>query len=1384
MKKLLLVLCAFLPGVALSQSTNTTVVASIQRTTTIFEEKQYQFLPISPPSDAVYVHTMQRIPAVDWSGFDPAFTSQMYAEMEIIDGSFFPTYTIYIHEDPISRDWVIYNVFKMEVWRIAPRPGYDPYAWIKNYFQVDSELEIPEWLRWIFDPAHIALKIKLVPEVFHADYLAAVEASKPPPPPPPPPVPVTGLQLKHASGGALGEFEVKWPDGFTDLIDIFATSDLQSGKWELALIGAVSAGDTNFYWIDQNPLGHSQRFFRAGNGSFDSDGDMLPNAQEYLVYKTDPQNPDTDGDSIGDGDETHADGTYGDTDGFLTDPHRPDTVYLALPSPAIRGPAVDFPSGFAKFEPPVAEIPAPGSAPAIAEWTRCNQPGDTMALTGEQLSDPTLRFDLGDLTPEQEAVLRKSTEGRDTRFLFFGQTDKGPLAPIDGSIQRLDGRQCAVTLPGNLPPDEMYLMWPHNESGFGMPIAINQAEVWWVGPDRVSAGGAFSVYGRNLKLGGGECHLYIEELDLWLTSVSANPYKADFSLPGDVESGTYTIWPHNGHGREYGWAAGVQIAVQDKPDWSKGTIIDVTKEPYNAAGDGETDDHEAIDDAFDDAESGDTVYFPAGTYLSSYDLFPPNGARILGEGMDSSIIQPHPNNSRTQFVRASDDSFFKDITFASDDNNMKFWYGGGSQRVTWENVRFDQRANRAEHDTCLYFPTADHLSFKDCEFYQSDNIWFEEASQIFFDRCRFVGMNDLNTYITSNARELSIADSTCANYDESDATNAYGWAIGRWIVGQGHGTDKNPMLTYFGGNSMTNLSPRFAAARFSDQIDSISGTQATFSELVGFTGYLNPATMRVRREGPYTWQEATISSIDTSTGTITLTRDWGTIWTPDPEVGDTIEICDYVDANSGEIFMTESLPPVLRANPVSATANTITFSSTPYRLSGHVVAIVDGRGLGQTRRIVDHTDNTLVVDEDWTVAPNAESLAIVGECSYRMVAYGNHFDGNPAAAHVAKRFVGNPAVQPYGMANDWIVDSNIMTDLRIGIADYLWMEPLGSRHTVTPNYFNYFANNYISNCYDGIWRNLRLPDTATQIDADIHSLGTMFRNNNIVESVHRAINCEQLPGSHTIPADIIYLSIFDGNTAVSNPELFYARGAFFNQIWVDNFFEGTGTGVNVSDGHEPVLHNNIWEGFSDDYEGELPGGVLELPVRGVDVLATTQNVSIWNSGTDPMYWIALEASPWLTLVAGNGTLAAEVDQAESLSVCGGIVSNETSAGLLVFNVDTNTASGQASIVVIANNQLKVVTVTADGGSNGSILYNHVDSADLAPKIKRWLKDKSTFGSLLEAKGNGVINQKTTDLASMVKKWLTGQWVLESNDSHPSGKDKNENGHGNTKSKKK
>lgn len=80
-----------------------------------------------------------------------------------------------------------------------------------------------------------------------------------------------------------------------------------------------------------------------------------------------------------------------------------------------------------------------------------------------------------------------------------------------------------------------------------------------------------------------------------------------------------------------------------------GLFIDVTRGPYNAAGDGVTDDFDAINDAAAavEAAGGGTVFLPRGTYRIGAHLLPRAHVRYLGAGMGVTVIAPYQSAAFT-----------------------------------------------------------------------------------------------------------------------------------------------------------------------------------------------------------------------------------------------------------------------------------------------------------------------------------------------------------------------------------------------------------------------------------------------------------------------------------------------------------------------------------------------------------------------------------------------------------------------------------------------------------------------------------------------------------------------------------------------------------------
>jgi hypothetical protein len=95
-----------------------------------------------------------------------------------------------------------------------------------------------------------------------------------------------------------------YPDGFTNRLDIFNSSDLIGNWWDLAVSATNSSTTTNFiHWVDVNAFLQNVRFYNAGNADLDSDGDGISDAREKFMYHTCATNSDSDGDGLSDSNE-------------------------------------------------------------------------------------------------------------------------------------------------------------------------------------------------------------------------------------------------------------------------------------------------------------------------------------------------------------------------------------------------------------------------------------------------------------------------------------------------------------------------------------------------------------------------------------------------------------------------------------------------------------------------------------------------------------------------------------------------------------------------------------------------------------------------------------------------------------------------------------------------------------------------------------------------------------------------------------------------------------------------------------------------------------------------------------------------------------------------
>ena len=538
----------------------------------------------------------------------------------------------------------------------------------------------------------------------------------------------------------------------------------------------------------------------------------------------------------------------------------------SYPLPEATGPSSSytFPDAFADFDIShiASTVSVPTDVPQIAEWTRQNQPGDTMAIAGYRL-------------------------GSD--FIFHANGKTVSSAPLF-----LEGDQASVTLPLSLASQQFTLIWNGNEQGYGQPARINGTEAWWLGPEKAARGESFSIYGQNLDLSQ-TCYAYIEGYG-WIESDSANPYKADFTVPGALGNGTYTVWAHNGQGLEYGWGKPLKLEIYDGMQWNEdaGSWHNVVRD-YGAAGDGVSDDSAEIMAALAAADEEDwsTVYIPAGIYrINSKISDSISKVRIMGASSESTILVEKDGGLGADLLDLNaDDCEICDMTVQTDDDsisNNNLLDLVGSENIVLRNLLVSQLPNAGNgpgYADPLRMTEENLVRIIDCTFYTGSTILLKNSDQVFIEGCDFRALNDANSIISLGAsRDISIIDSTCGHYD-FDAGLEYTGA-GRFILcNPGKGAPNN---WYYGGNETieftthTDNNNHNAAEDFLfentdvewyDSPVSVDGALITFSNLPSsvegnFMYWIDYTAMIV--EGKGLGQARTVVGYDYGTDTLTF----------------------------------------------------------------------------------------------------------------------------------------------------------------------------------------------------------------------------------------------------------------------------------------------------------------------------------------------------------------------------------------------------------------------------------------------------------------------------------------------------------------------------------
>lgn len=391
--------------------------------------------------------------------------------------------------------------------------------------------------------------------------------------------------------------------------------------------------------------------------------------------------------------------------------------------------------------------------------------------------------------------------------------------------------------------------------------------------------------------------------------------------------------------------------------------------------------------------------------------------------------------------------------------------------------------------------------------------------------------------------------------------------------------------------------------------------------------------------------------------------------------------------NTGEQVLIEGGIVRTRGNVVSATPTTVRIPDVSKIFnSKHVVTITDGKGYGQSRKVVsvDAASNTITLAEPWRVVPDSSSVFVVSSAAYRFAVYNNNLDGRAewtsGSTHSA-----STGVEVYGGTIDIIVDQNTLTELRTGIVHWSLAgipNPEYPRSLQTCN-FNVFKNNTLQNCYNGILNSVAESGDAI-LDGGI--MGATYRDNAVGPITRSGL----IFSGSAFDEYLIKVGVYERNT-FRNLETAISLDTFVkNQVFIDNVVDGVQTVLETAYNSAPVLRGNSFSNYGTLHQNgpsvNYPvGPVISTPRPYTVATEASGAIELWNTGTASLNNLSATSSAgWLSVDSVSGSIA-----------------GQGANGQVVYSINTATAPTSdaiATIAVSSGQQTQQITVHYDADS--------------------------------------------------------------------------------------
>jgi autotransporter-associated beta strand protein len=614
----------------------------------------------------------------------------------------------------------------------------------------------------------------------------------------------------HLTGWSNGDFNY---DGVVDGLDYSLIDNVNTHQWPA--LASATAGSDYTLAVPSGLSSSTVWLIDWGDGTTQQvvgDGTTTPLTHNYSILSGVAQVSVT----------AFTGGTFGVGSTYVV----PQRTLTIAPSSSITlpdasgsfGPSgtLTYPAGADVFTPPVGGTLNSG-VPVISDFTRTANAGQSVVLTATNL----------DLS---------------STFWVYGETNSGNAQLVQAKLEAIDTSAthggATIILPASLAANSAYMIWAQNSSGYSAPVIVNQPNITWADTNNAYAGGTVSLFGTNLADNNGlvpysgKSWIYIQSTSGGLIkrvdamaqapatngsgAKDVNPYKVDFTLPGDLTAGDYNAYVYNGHGGTYGWsnAFGFTVLSSDyeltttppDPNHPVENALEIAHDDLNESlykyNGTRYIDSQVLQDVIDWVEMHVAGAFSPGQYAKldipagevdvtadtqtslfyiplgvGNGLILPAHIQLVGAGNSSdlssgTVIKAVPNSGLTQLVDAFDGSPNSNLGVQdmqliangglSSTNKGVIYFEHGGHEILVQNATIDGRNGAAAN-----VAEALHGQIANAQFLNSTFIGLglelDFPDDVIIDNCHFIGCGDSSAggqILTHSGTQVSVTRCT------------------------------------------------------------------------------------------------------------------------------------------------------------------------------------------------------------------------------------------------------------------------------------------------------------------------------------------------------------------------------------------------------------------------------------------------------------------------------------------------------------------------------------------------------------------------------------------------------------------------------------------------